>query len=61
MYEVRAHGRLKAVAWSNGVDAQRAVIMLWWNIRACGRRVVPRAAAWYQAEATGKVLEGIHS
>jgi glycosyltransferase involved in cell wall biosynthesis len=60
-HQERAYGRSKAVAWSNVVDAQRAVIMLWWNIRVRGRRVVPRAAAWHQGEAAGKVLEGIHS
>jgi len=59
-HQERAFGRSKAVNWSNILDAQRAVFMLWWNIRLRGKRIVPRAAAWHQGEAAGKLLEGSH-
>jgi hypothetical protein len=60
-HQERAYGQSKAVTWSNIVNAQRAVIVLWWNIRVRGRRILPRTAARSQAQAPRKVLEEIHS
>lgn len=60
-HQERAYGRSKAVAWTNIVDAQLAVIKLWWNIRVRGRRVLPHAATARVSQATGKVLEEVHS
>jgi glycosyltransferase involved in cell wall biosynthesis len=58
-HQERAYGRSKAVSWSNMIDAQKAVIMLWWNIRVCGKRVVPRATAWERSEGPAPLLEKV--
>jgi glycosyltransferase involved in cell wall biosynthesis len=54
-HQERVFGRSKAVGWSTILDAQRAVLMLWWNVRVRGKRVTPRAAAWHRDQAPKKV------
>jgi hypothetical protein len=56
-HQERAHGRSKAVALSNIVDAQKTIVRLWWAVRVKRQRVVPPATS----QLSSKVLEGAHS
>jgi glycosyltransferase involved in cell wall biosynthesis len=56
-HQERAYGRSKAVAWSNIVNAEKAILRLWFDIRVRNRRVVQRV----RHGASQEVLEGIHS
>jgi glycosyltransferase involved in cell wall biosynthesis len=53
----RDYGQSKAVSLSNMVDAQVAILFLWWNIRVRQRRLAPRG----ECGAAEAVLEGMQS
>jgi glycosyltransferase involved in cell wall biosynthesis len=50
-HQERAYGRSKAVALSNIVNAEKAILRLWWNVRVRGQRIAPLE----------NVLEGVQS
>ena len=55
-HQERAYGRSKAVGISKIVDAEMAILRVWWTIRVLGRRVAPRAS---REVAVDNVLEGL--
>jgi glycosyltransferase involved in cell wall biosynthesis len=56
-HQERAYGRTKAVSGNAIVDAQRAILKLWWDVRVRRRRAVPAV----RHDPCGTVLEGMQS